>query len=693
MTSSLPLLVVLAGVSAAVPAAARAGAIDSRLHHLRCGVIPEWSDFPVRPEGASLDLVFHAKRNDNEWALRLRQQDVKQTWRVLLNGKELGQLRPDENDMVVYLSVPPGALETGDNRLLIKQDGQTADDIRVGEIVLFDRPPAQVLAEATVQVTVRERISGGRLVAVPCRITVLDKEGSLMTVGAVSGPGLAVRPGVLYSRDGRASFGLPAGDYMIYAGRGFEYSVDSAHISVHFGDKVCKSLTIHRDVPTDGFVSCDTHIHTLTYSGHGDCTIDERVLTIAGEGIELPIATEHNRQVDYDAAAIQQGVRTYFTPVVGNEVTTSVGHFNVFPVPAGAKLPDASLKQWKPLFASIAENTGASIVVLNHPCDLHLGFRPFGPKHHLALTGKNLDGWELQANGMELINSGAQQTDVMRPYRDWFGLLNRGTLLTPVGASDSHDVSRFLVGQGRTYIQCHNDRPGHIDVEKAVKSFREGRVLVSCGLLVNLKVDDKYGPGDLVPAAGTVRVAVRVLGPDWTTADKVELYANGRKIREAHIVEHKRAGVKWAGEWTLPRLRHDVHLVAIASGPGIRQLYWPVAKPYQPTSPQVERRVIASTGAVWMDGDGDGKWTCAHEYAQRLFKSCQGRWQQLVPVLANYDEAVAAQAAELLQAHGVSMQRPEIHGKAGEVGVHVARGFAAFAEAWRASQLARSQQR
>ena len=99
-------------------------------------------------------------------------------------------------------------------------------------------------------------------------------------------------------------------------------------------------------------------------------------------------------------------------------------------------------------------------MILNHPRDLHAGFRPFGPERHLALTGEDLDGWELPANAMEVVNSGAQQTDVMRLVRDWFGLLNRGRVLTPVGSSDSHDVSRYIVGQGRTYIRCKDDRPG-----------------------------------------------------------------------------------------------------------------------------------------------------------------------------------------------------------------------------------------
>ena len=46
--------------------------------------------------------------------------------------------------------------------------------------------------------------------------------------------------------------------------------------------------------------------------------------------------------------------------------------------------------------------------------------------------------------------------------------------LTPVGASDSHDVGRFLVGQARTYIRCKRGTPGDVDVQEAVANlFRE----------------------------------------------------------------------------------------------------------------------------------------------------------------------------------------------------------------------------
>ena len=76
---------------------------------------------------------------------------------------------------------------------------------------------------------------------------------------------------------------LPSGRYRIHAGRGFEYSVDTQLINVGSGDTRKVSLKIRREVATGNLVSCDTHIHTLHFSGHGDSTDDERAITIALE--------------------------------------------------------------------------------------------------------------------------------------------------------------------------------------------------------------------------------------------------------------------------------------------------------------------------------------------------------------------------------------------------------------------------
>lgn len=683
----IALAIIFIALVFAAPRVAAETVLTPRLHHLRSGQVREWDDFPEKAEGAHLRLTFTAKANATAQTLHWRQQDVQQAWRLSVNGKELSRLASDENDQITHLAIPANTLKDGDNELCIEAAGKAPDDIRVGEIVLDDRPVDTVLSEAKVEVTVTDADHSDK--ALPCRITVVAANGALAGIGARSGGSLAVRPGVVYTGTGKASFGLAAGKYTIYAGRGFAYGIDSATLTLERGQTAQKSLRIRREVVTPGWVSCDTHVHTLTHSGHGDATIDERMITLAGEGIELPIATDHNVHVDYRKTMERAGAGRYFTPVMGNEVTTPVGHFCVFPVPAGSQPPDYKLTDWKGVFGSIAERIGAKVVVLNHARDIHLKYRPFDPKHHNAVIGENLDGWELKANAMEVINSGAMQTDDMRLFHDWFGLLNRGLTVAPIGASDSHDVSRYIVGQARTYVRAKGDA-GEIDVDEAVASLRAGRVNVSLGLLTEITVNDKFGPGDLAPASEKLQVKVRVCGPSWTTADKIELFANGRKIREEAIRHGTKPGVKFEQSWELPDFGHDVHLVAIATGPGVKALYWPIARPYQPTSPKVITRVIGATGAVWIDGDGDGKRSSAYDYAQRLMKEKGVDVAKVVPALAAYDEAVAAQVAGLLSARGVDINSPAVRTAANEAGSHVARGFDAFFEACRESKVARS---
>src|SRR5437868_14037348 len=97
------------------PAVAAPTVLDARLHHLRAGTVREWADFPAEAEGPSLTVRFRAAKNPAEQTLRLRQQDVKQTWKVLLNGKDLARLVADENDTELALAVPPGRLADGEN--------------------------------------------------------------------------------------------------------------------------------------------------------------------------------------------------------------------------------------------------------------------------------------------------------------------------------------------------------------------------------------------------------------------------------------------------------------------------------------------------------------------------------------------------------------------------------------------------
>lgn len=675
-------------------AAAERLAIEPRWLHLRQHGEPEWSSFANDPADRQLETRFKASKNATEVTLQLRQVDVKQTWRILLNGKPLGELVRDEGEMIVYLPIAGGLLVDGENTLRIESTVQgpgTGDDIRVGELFLDSRPLRDVLGEATIEIAVVDADSHQPL---PARITIVDHRGGLQTTDAASNENQAVRQGVIYSKDGKARFGAPAGRYTIYAGRGFEYSLAEASVTLTRGGSASRTLEIRREVPTPGYVACDTHIHTRTFSGHGDATIGERMITLAGEGIELPVATDHNVHIDYEMHARQLGVRKYFTPVAGNEVTTPVGHFNVFPVAAGARVPDFRSKLWPDTFREMFATPGVRVAILNHARDLHSGVRPFGPERFQAAVGEQLDGWPLRFNAMEVLNSGATQTDPLQLARDWMTLLNCGQPVTPVGSSDSHDVARFIVGQGRTYVRCDDQNVANLDVGLAIDSFLAGRVLVSYGLIAELIVGGKYRSGDLATVDGDeLSLDLRVLGPHWTDVSRVQLYANGHLVREERLAleesKERVAGVRWQETWRIPRPKHDVHLVAIATGPGVTRLAWPTAKPYQPTSPDWQPNVLGISGAVWIDADGDGRRTSAGEYAQRAWASSAGEPAKLLSALANYDAPTASHAAHLWRRSGRPLDGDDLI-QAERVAPQAVRdGFRAYRETWRENDRSR----
>ncbi len=684
------LLFALAGFWSRAATIAEERVIDGRMHHLRSGEQREWSEFPAESEGGTLRVAFSAEANAAAVTLRLRQRDVKQSWRLRLNDRDLGLLPNDENPMTTFWEIPPATLRKGENMLVVTGSGP-ADDVEIGDLRLVDLPRKRALHAATVKVRVVDADTGQPM---PARVTVVDQQGSLCSVGAESNARLAVRPGVVYTADGQAEFGVPEGAYTVYAGRGFEYSIDSRHLDATPGAIHQLDLAIRREVPLDGYVSCDTHVHTLTYSGHGDCSLAERLVTLAGEGIELPIATDHNVAIDYLPALRESPVLGRFTPVVGNEVTTRVGHFNVCPLDATDPAIDHQGGDWSQVFAAIRRAGPRRVIVLNHPRDLHAGFRPFDPRRHIAMTGENLAGWRLEANAMELVNSGAVQSDAWRIVHDWLGLLNAGLRITPVGSSDSHDVARSIVGQARTYIRCRDENPGQIDVAEAVKSLLAGQVLVSYGLAAELTVDGMYGPGDVVAAGDQreLKLRVRVLGPSWSAADEVVLFMNGAEIRRAKIEPPGRmqGGVKFEADWRIALPSHDVSLAVVAVGPGVAGRFWPTAKPYQPDSPDWHPYTLGATGAVSIDCDGHRGYNSPREYALKLIDESQGDASVLATRLREFDEATAAQAAAELRRRGELLAGDTVATLVKQGSPATAAAVRRYIDAWKASEAARA---
>jgi hypothetical protein len=157
----------------------------------------------------------------------------------------------------------------------------------------------------------------------------------------------------------------------------------------------------------------------------------------------------------------------------------------------------------------------------------------------------------------------------------------------------------------------------------------------------------------------------------------VELFANGMKIREIKVTPTA-AIEKTNVTWTIPRPAHDIHLVAIASGPGVTAPYCEIPRPYNPTSKLYNPRVLGSTSPVWIDGDNDGKFTSAREYAEAVMKRAGGNVAKLIVALAAYDEAVAVQAASLCRKQGIDPRSSEFVKALGSASPAVKSGFKAY---------------
>jgi hypothetical protein len=139
----------------------------------------------------------------------------------------------------------------------------------------------------------------------------------------------------------------------------------------------------------------------------------------------------------------------------------------------------------------------------------------------------------------------------------------------------------------------------------------------------------------------------------------VQLYANGAQIREYRVPRNTATPEKAAVLWTLPRATQDVYFVAAASGPGVTEPYWPIPKPYQPTSPVWNPRVFGSTNPVWLDADGDGKFTPPRAYAREMLERSGRNPAKLLALLEPFDRATAVQAADLCHASGMDIRSSE----------------------------------
>jgi hypothetical protein len=378
-----------------------------------------------------------------------------------------------------------------------------------------------------------------------------------------------------------------------------EYSIDKKKIKVNSSGSQSQ-FKIQRELNPKGYVAADFHMHTL--NSDGNCTVEERITSLIGGGVEFAASADHNYVTDYSPAVEKMQVSEYLKTCPGNEVTTgSFGHFNVYPLPPNSEPSLHDSEDAHLLFGHARDVPHQVIIQINHP-RMGNSYDFFGKAGIDPLTGQsNHPGFSWDFDAVEIMNEPLGwgiRTDDENYYSvwdEWFNFLNRGFKLTGVGNTDSHDLLGKPVGWPRNYIASTTDKPSEIQVDEITKNIKENQVAVSQGIFTNLTISDQGKIGQEVDDKdGKIKVDLEALSPSWIKFEEISLFANGRKVWSKNI--------KPASEYknTLQlEIDKDTWYVLRAEG---SESLWPVV----PKQGDLHVTPLGFTNPVWVDVGGDG---------------------------------------------------------------------------------------
>ncbi len=376
---------------------------------------------------------------------------------------------------------------------------------------------------------------------------------------------------VAHVKDGALQRPVPPGRYRVIADRGFEYTASEKMVDVRAGETTYVSLSIERVVDTKGWISADLHLHAEP-SFDAPQPLDSRILGLAASGVEVGVATDHNRVTDYTPVISALGLKSAFRSVVGDEVTTdemAFGHFNVFPLePGSAPLgyrrtsPSGILDEAR----SRAPYGKDTVVQVNHPRMGDIGYFDVlrFDRDDIPSFQKRSPWARLDFDAIEIFNGDdVPSPSVVRSImKDWFALIDGGHFITATGNSDSHRLTFNEPGLPRTYVEVPNDDPASLDERAFVEALRRGRAMVSTGPFIRFDVGGA-GIGGRV-RAGKREAHVTVDAPPWVDVSFIEIVKRGKVVARA---EAPFATTAHAAELTASLdLAPDDWVIAIAGG-------------------------------------------------------------------------------------------------------------------------------
>lgn len=366
--------------------------------------------------------------------------------------------------------------------------------------------------------------------------------------------------------DGLADIPLAPGRYRVVISRGPTWSVwpsdaiasGGAEVEVVAGETVDVAAEIAEVIDSAGWVSGDFHVHGIN-SPDAPVTLDDRVRSFLGEGVEVLVSTDHDYITDYRPTISALGADEELIGVVGIELTTfDYGHYNSFPLVRDAEARNGGAIDWAggrgtgltpdALFRALEDqNPIERVIQINHPdrggigaldVDLLRGYSRTPPSlFRLPAAEPDPDTgdtglWSERFTALEIMNGNGTGSFNGR-MRWWLTLVGRGFTPTATAVSDTHRTITTQSGSPRSWTRVgpEFDGPQTFDDARFAEAVNAGRLFGSNGPFVELTIEageQTVGLGDTLRsepgAAVTVRVDVQT--PAWMAVDTLDLYVN-----------------------------------------------------------------------------------------------------------------------------------------------------------------------
>ena len=359
---------------------------------------------------------------------------------------------------------------------------------------------------------------------------------------------------------GNDTWPVEPGTWRVTVTRGPEYETHTEDVVLDEAATVTLTASPARTVDTTGWVAGDFHLHTVG-SMDADMLVTEKVMQLAGEGVEIAASTDHDNVTDYGPALEETGLSDQMHFMAGNEISVNgVGHFNAYPLPLDDVYPLVGTKFWQgmgiqELVDRVHDLSPDAIFQINHPRSTAMGYLAWIGYDPVAgagtIKGRDLiEGFDavevnseigtpdlyLPEQDAKMTSLGSGGSEKVPGLRDWFGLLAAGRTVTAMGNSDSHFWTD-RVGYPRTWLRLGVDDPAAVTDAQVEDAIRAQRAVVGAGIFVTVRSGGEERMGHTEPVAvdeaGTAELAVRVQAPSWVGVDRLEVYEDGRPLRLA----------------------------------------------------------------------------------------------------------------------------------------------------------------